>query len=304
MRKEGVMKTLAIATSLVAAIGVASAFAVYEVDDSQHRKPSTPPAGQAQAPATPREGGHTAPPNAPKTDETVPRSPANARNESAHPRRPPERGPVVVPYPVGPWWGPYPYPTYGGWRVFGEWQYAQVPLDVTPRDAQVYVDRYPAGVVDDYDGVFQHLAMPPGAHFVEIRKIGYRSLAIELNLYPGESITYRRVMEPSSTDALESCSPASALPPGVEEGAAPRPVDLSVRPGDVKFDVTPKDAEIYLDGFYAGIVNDFNGSQHLQVAAGRHHVSLKMAGYEPIEVELSIESDRMITYRTTMKELD
>jgi hypothetical protein len=299
------MKKFAAATSLVVAIGVASAFAVYEVDDAQHQKPSSPPAGQAQPPAAPRGASHAAPPNAPKTGQVVPRPPADARNEPEHPRRPPESGPVVIPYPVGPWWGPYPYPypPYGGWRVYGNWQSAQVRLDVTPKDAQVYVDRYYAGVVDDYDGVFQHLSLLSGAHLVEIRKTGYRSLAIELNLYPGESITYRRVMEPS-TDALESCSPASALPPGVEEGAAPPPVDLSARPGDVKFDVTPKDAEIYLDGFYAGIVNDFNGSQHLQVAAGRHHVSLKMAGYEPIEVELSIESNRTITYRTTMTQSD
>ncbi|HUK33102.1 MAG TPA: PEGA domain-containing protein [Vicinamibacterales bacterium] len=171
---------------------------------------------------------------------------------------------------------------------------------MTPKDAQVYVDRYYAGVVDDYDGVFQHLTLRPGAHLVEIRKTGYRSLAIEVNLYPGESITYRRAMEPS-TEALEGCSPVTALPPGVEEGAAPPPFDLSASPGDVKFDVTPNTAEIDLDGFYAGIVNDFNGSQHLQVAAGRHHVSLKAPGYETIDVELSIASDQTITYRATMK---
>jgi hypothetical protein len=183
--------------------------------------------------------------------------------------------------------------------VYGDWQYAQVRLDVTPNDAQVYVDRYYAGVVDDYDGLFQHLALSAGAHFVEIRKTGYQSLAIELNLYPGESITYRRAMEPS-TDALESCSPTSALPPGFEEGAAPPPFDIAGPPGDVKFDVTPKDAEIYLDGFYAGIVNDFNGSQHLRVAAGLHHIQLKMAGYKPIEADLSVVSDQTITYRATM----
>ena len=72
----------------------------------------------------------------------------------------------------------------------------------------------------------------------------------------------------------------------------------------VRFDVTPKDAEIYADGFYVGIVDDFNGSQRLQLTPGRHHVAVKMDGYEAVEFDLSIESTRSITYRATLRKLN
>jgi len=175
-----------------------------------------------------------------------------------------------------------------------------VRLDVEPNDAQVYIDSFYTGVVDDFDGVFQHLALRAGPHLVEVRKTGFVSLAVELNLYPGESITYRRTMEPSGADA----EPRVTVPiaPAFEEGATPPTVDLP--PGDVKFDVSPKDAEVYADGFYAGIVDDFNGSQHLRLTPGHHHIELKMNGYEAVVVDVSIESGRSITYRATLKTLD
>lgn len=295
------MRKLLLTTSFVALVTAASALAIYEADDAQHRKPS-PPAGQTQqppqtprpaTPATPRDG-HTSPPDAPKTGQAVPRPP-EARNEPEHPRRPPH-GPVVIPYPIGPWWYPYgySYPPYGGWRVYADWERASVRIDVTPNDAQVYVDRYYAGVVDDYDGIFQRLVLRPGAHLLEIRKTGYRSLVTELNLYAGESITYRRTMEPSTAEDVASTLPP---PPGFAEGAAP-PVDAPA--GDIKFDVVPKDAEIYADGFYAGIVDDFNGSQHLQLAPGMHHLSIELTGYETIAVDVLVSSERTITYRAQL----
>src|ERR1035437_4172470 len=57
--------------------------------------------------------------------------------------------PYFGPYP---WWGPgaYPYPYSPVYDTA-----AQVHLKVTPRDAAVYVDGYYAGIVDDFDGLFQ-----------------------------------------------------------------------------------------------------------------------------------------------------
>jgi hypothetical protein len=174
-----------------------------------------------------------------------------------------------------------------------------VRLDVSPRDAQVYVDSHYAGVVDDFDGIFQHLTLRPGPHLIELRKTGYRALAVEMNLYPGQSVTYRRTLEPASeTDRV-------AAAPGFEEGAAPpSPADINAPPGDVRFDVTPEDAAIYADGFYVGIVDDFNGSQHLLLAPGHHHVSIRFDGYESVDVDLSIDAGHTMTYRASLKKLN
>jgi len=54
------------------------------------------------------------------------------------------------------------------------------------RDAQVFVDGYYAGIVDDYDGVFQHLNLEPGTHRIEIDvDPGAPPLEFEVNVGPG-----------------------------------------------------------------------------------------------------------------------
>jgi len=306
------MKKLSILVAFVALLVAGSGVALYEAAAAQHKKPAEPaqPVQPPQPkesrpapPAQPREG-RTAPPDTPATGQAVPRPP-EARNEPPdRPRRGPGRPErIVIPYPGWPWWGypyPYRYPPSGG-RVYADWETADIRIDVSPRDAQVYVDGFYAGVVDDFDGIFQHLTLHAGPHLIEIRKPGYATLVAEFNLYPWQSITYRRTMEPSRGD--RAAAPEVASAPGFEEGAAPPPIDISAPPGEVRFDVTPGDAAIYADGFYAGIVDDFNGTQHLLLAPGRHHVVLKMEGYESIDVDLSIDAARTITYRATLKKL-
>ena len=56
-------------------------------------------------------------------------------------------------------WGPYGYPPYRG--------YAWIParrsgIEVKPKEAEVYVDGYYAGIVDDFDGTFQRLQRDAG----------------------------------------------------------------------------------------------------------------------------------------------
>jgi hypothetical protein len=279
-----------IATTLVATLAVAGA-GWYSEGGAQHRKPNEPSQAERQ-PAQPRQP--------PQGSQAVPRQP-DSRREPDRPRRGPERGPVIV-YPGWPWWGyPYPYGYPTPWRVYADWETVSVRLQVSPKESEVYVDGYYAGVVDEFDGIFQRLTLRPGPHLIEIRKSGYRPLAIEVSLYPGQSITYRRAMEPSSEAESHVFPPA----PAFEEGAvAPAPGDINAPPGDVRFEVTPQDAAIYADGFYAGIVDDFNGSQHLRLAPGRHHLSIRLDGYESVDVDVTIDTGRTMTYRASLKKLD
>lgn len=206
-------------------------------------------------------------------------------------------------YPGWPWWGyPYPYPygyPPGPWRVHADWATATLRIELSPSDAEVYVDRFYAGPVDHFDGIFQHLTLHAGPHFIEIRKTGFRILVFEVNLYPGESMTYRQTMTPATEGDRDVPAPAA---PGFEEGAAlPSPFDVAAAPGEVRFDVTPRDAAIYADGFYAGLVSDFDDTQHLLLPSGRHHVSFTLDGYESLDVDLSVESARTMTYRGSLK---
>ena len=69
------------------------------------------------------------------------------------------------------------YDAYGGVRIQG-----------APRNAEVYVDGAYAGIVDDYDGVFQRLDLEPGSHEVEIRIGGGRPMIYDVNVTPGQTV--------------------------------------------------------------------------------------------------------------------
>ena len=43
----------------------------------------------------------------------------------------------------------------------------------------------------------------------------------------------------------------------------------------MRFDVKPNDASVYVDGYYAGVVDDFDGAfQRLRTAPGGHEIEL------------------------------
>ena len=58
-------------------------------------------------------------------------------------------------------------------------------------------------------------------------------------------------------------------------------------------------AQIYIDGFYVGMVDDDSGE--LTLDAGPHHVELRADGYESLEVDVQVPADRPITFRGTLK---
>jgi hypothetical protein len=60
-----------------------------------------------------------------------------------------------------------PAPVYDSRRYYGD-----IRLQVTPRNASVYVDGYYAGIVDDFDGSSQRLALEVGPHKVEVAAEG------------------------------------------------------------------------------------------------------------------------------------
>ncbi len=95
-----------------------------------------------------------------------------------------------------PWgWGWYdPYPPGGYASGYGGYDGA-LKLKVKPRQAEVFVDGYFAGSVDDYDGIFQQLRLEPGPHRIEVRLDGYEPLSFEVRIIPDRTITYKGDLE-------------------------------------------------------------------------------------------------------------
>jgi hypothetical protein len=67
-----------------------------------------------------------------------------------------------------PWYG-------GGFSVSPQTSYSSsgddgsLRLKIKPNNAEVYVDGYYVGLVDEFDGLFQRLHIESGAHRVEVR---------------------------------------------------------------------------------------------------------------------------------------
>jgi hypothetical protein len=104
----------------------------------------------------------------------------------------------VGPYAFGygyPYYGygytGYGYPGYGYYPDYGVRAYGGVRIDVPQKDAEVYVDGYYTGVVNDFDGALQQVNLEPGPHHIEIRADGFEPVAFDVNVEPGRTITYR-----------------------------------------------------------------------------------------------------------------
>ncbi len=89
------------------------------------------------------------------------------------------------------YYDPHAYGYYGG--------YAYNPTDLhtgflrlkmRPRSAQVFVDGYFVGIVNEFDGVFQRLRLEEGPHQVEVVHPGFETLELDVLIVPGEKVTF------------------------------------------------------------------------------------------------------------------
>jgi hypothetical protein len=94
-----------------------------------------------------------------------------------------------------PYYDPYAYSYGSPWRTSG-YDVGSVRLKIRPRDAQVFVDGYYAGLVDDFDGAFQSLRLEAGGHKIEIRMPGFQDMELDVHVQPGRTITLAEVMQP------------------------------------------------------------------------------------------------------------
>ena len=104
--------------------------------------------------------------------------------------------------PFGPGYRVYRNAPYGYWGYPGGPAYAPayggVRIVVAQRDAEVYVDGYYSGVVDEYDGTFQQVNLEPGPHHIEIRADGFEPSSFDVNVLPGQTIKYRTALRPAA----------------------------------------------------------------------------------------------------------
>ena len=72
--------------------------------------------------------------------------------------------------------------------------------------------------------------------------------------------------------------------------------------GSLRLKINPKQAQIFIDGAYVGVVDNFDGAfQKLSLQGGGHKVELKADGYQPLQFEVLITPSETSTYKGEMK---
>jgi len=70
--------------------------------------------------------------------------------------------------------------------------------------------------------------------------------------------------------------------------------------GTLGLDVQPRRVlQVYVDGYYVGMPDDFNGE--LELVAGPHRIELRAPGYETLAFDVQIAAQRSVTYRGELK---
>lgn len=104
-------------------------------------------------------------------------------------------------YMWDPYWygGGYGYPYAYGYGYPGRYDdTGSVRTIVKPKDAQVFVDGYYVGVVDEFDGAFQRLRLDTGPHRIEIRKDGFETMRFDVRITIDHTITLRGELKPAA----------------------------------------------------------------------------------------------------------
>jgi hypothetical protein len=239
-----------------------------------------------------------------------------------------------------PYYRPYyyaPFGLYGGYAGWYSWygaypfHYAQYPypryypryydytgaarLQVEPRHAEVFIDGYFVGTVDDFDGWAQRLNVAPGEHELTIHLKGYRTFRQNVLFRPGSTLKIEHVMQPLAAGDPEEPRPVASerAPRAPARDSDPpdeyQPQDPSPRPGDpvpsprrgapapprggesqqygsLALRVQPLDAEVIVDG--ESWQSPQAGSITLQLSEGTHRVEVRRDGYRTYTSEVRV----------------
>ncbi len=205
----------------------------------------------------------------------------------------------------GYWGGYYAYPAfyYGGFygapyaRLYhgaSDRAPSALRIEVKPAEAEVYVDGYLAGSVEEFDGFFQRLNLAPGEHEVVLYLDGYRTIREKLYLSPGASYKLRRAMEALAPGETSEARPEP--PPEREVAVESRPESsISVSGfGVLELRVQPVGTEILIDGdpWPSGEASE---ALVIHLPAGEHRIEIRRAGEAPFVTDVSVNPGKTTT---------
>jgi hypothetical protein len=178
--------------------------------------------------------------------------------------------------------------------------------------------------VDDFDGTFQRLYMPPGQHEILLRLEGYQTHKQTVHVNSGATVKLHHEMKalgpgentppppeppaeeplPEETQVSETSREREEAPPAIPEEpvrpAEPRPAPSrreapppirSVRPaghfGLLALQVQPADALVFIDGELWGSLGGLK-TLSIHLTAGRHRLEVRKEGFASFATDVDI----------------
>jgi hypothetical protein len=108
--------------------------------------------------------------------------------------------------------------------------------------------------------------LPPGEHEISIRQAGYKDFTKKLLVDPDQIQTIAVVMEENTKEIY----------PGADAA-------------ELRLDIRPKRAAVFVDDGYMGHGSDFGGRFHsMLVSPGKHQLRVTFDGYRTYETEINV----------------
>jgi hypothetical protein len=141
----------------------------------------------------------------------------------------------------------------------------------------VWVDGQYVGYVKELKGD-KKLLLLPGEHEVVVRQAGYIQKVQKVTVEPGKKTTISISMQKD---------PKARFPTGVTS--------------EVKLEVTPNRAAVFVDEGYVGTTKEFSGlGRAMLIAPGKHHIRIALAGYQDFTTEVNLRPNQKITIKTDL----
>src|SRR5882762_2616620 len=159
-------------------------------------------------------------------------------------------------------------------QVLGELQL--VGKTKADKTSGVWVDGQYVGYVNELKDNNKILLMP-GEHEIAVRQSGYTDFRQKVVVEPRKRIVLEVVM-------LKD----------------PR-IQFPKVTSQIKLQVTPERAAVFVDDAFAGTVGEFSGRGHgMLVSPGKHRIKIALPGYQAFDTEVNLLAQQKITIKTDL----
>lgn len=143
------------------------------------------------------------------------------------------------------------------------------------RASGVWVDGQYVGYMKELKGS-KKLLLLPGEHEISVRQDGYRDFTEKVAVRPAvkQTIAVRMVKDPRF------------MMPSVFS--------------EIKLEVTPDRAAVFVDGLFVGHVAEFKGGGGLLVAPGRRNIMVSLPGYQAFSTEVDLAANQKFQIKTDL----